>query len=100
MNPLDYFWDVDFEVGFYLWRLYLFESPQLGVQLIDVILLFEERQSLVVGEGDSLVEEFVEVELVLGEEAHRGGVEVELHGLEAVGQGKDIEVEGVGDNPW
>ena len=52
-----------------------------------------------VGEGDSLVEELVEVELVLGEEAHRRGVEVEPHGLEVVGQGEDVEVEGVGDDP-
>ena len=48
MKPLDYERHVSFDVGLNFRGFYFLESPQLGAQLIDVILLFEKGKPLLV----------------------------------------------------
>ena len=65
----------------------------------DAILPLENSQVFVACVWYSLVEQFVEVVMVAGEEVHGACVEGEAKGFIGLGDWEDVEVKGIGDDP-
>jgi hypothetical protein len=64
-----------------------------------LLVFLEHLQTLLTGEGNRFIEEFVEIKVVFGEEVHCSCVETKPHQVVIESNGKDIEVKGRGDDP-
>lgn len=92
-------WHIELDKCLNLWRFHLSQSLQLPLKGRDAILPLEDPQVLVTCVRYSLVEQFVKVKLIAGEEVHGSCVEGEPEGLIGLGDWEDIEVERICDDP-
>lgn len=92
-------WEVDCDKGFGFRRLELLKFSELPLEFDSLLVFLEQLQALLAREGNRLVEEFVEIEVVFGEEVHSSCVEAKPRQIIIESHRKDIEVKGRGDDP-
>lgn len=77
----------------------LLKFSELPLEFGSLLAFLEQLQALFAREGNGLVEELVEIEVVFGEEVHGSCVEAKPRQVVIESHRKDIEVKGGGDDP-